>query len=471
MTDKKTKIICTIGPSSWDPKTLRQLAENGMNVARLNMSHGSHEEKADQIKLIRQISEDLGKPIAIIADLQGPKMRLGEMEGTKDIRKGDKISLSLSPIEDELPIQFDISPFVKKNQRIFLNDGLVEVKVTGIRGKIVDVVAQNNGWVSSHKGVNIPDTNLRNASFTPKDQEDLFFALKEGVEYINLSFVQTVKDLEKPRELIKRHTGGNKPKVIVKIEKSEAIVNLEEIIKAADAIMVARGDLAIETDAAEVPVMQQKMIRLCRQYQKPVIVATQMLESMTENPRPTRAETSDVANAVLDQVDGVMLSAESASGKYPVEAVRIMNEVIDSVEAHPDYKNYIKINWEHLASSDLAFNAIVSSAASIAYRVRAKLIVVATATGKTAQLLSSFRPDSQIIAITHNKQTSNQLSLVWGVRSIVVQALKNEDTFWKKAIEELKREEFAQKGDQIVLVSGTTMGLAGGTNEIQIVTV
>src|SRR5581483_2639597 len=397
---KRTKIVCTIGPSSWDYKTLKELARSGMDVARLNFSHGSYEEKGQQIKFIRQISQELDKPLAIMADLQGPKIRLGEIDGIREIKKGEKIKLSLNPVADELPMQFDLSPFVKKGQRIFLNDGLVELIVTGQSGRTIETLAQNSGVVSSHKGVNIPDTNLKGAAFTEKDQEDAEFALKAGVDYIAISFIQNADDLQPVRKLIKKAKA--RTQVIVKVEKAEAIKNLEEIIQKTDAVMVARGDLALETAAAEVPIFQQKIIRLSRQNKKPVIVATQMLESMIENPRPTRAEVSDVANAVLDQVDAVMLSAESASGKYPVEAVQVMHEVINSVEHNVEYKHYIKINWDQVSQEELPFNAIASSAASLSYRLGAKLIVSATATGNSAKRLASFRPGPSIVAVTHD---------------------------------------------------------------------
>ncbi len=475
MLNKRTKIVCTIGPASWDYPVMKKLAQEGMNIVRLNMSHGTHEEKHKQIEQVRKISKELGKPLAIIADLQGPKLRLGkfgeETEGNDpkmEIKKGQVFRLSIVPQEDEIPMQFDLSPFVKKDHRIYLNDGLVEVVVTKVLGKTIEVKAQNDGFISSNKGVNIPDTNLKGMAFTDKDFRDAEFALKEDVDYIALSFVQNPEDLSRLKEMIKK--AKSKIQIISKIEKNEAILNLEAIVKATDAIMVARGDLGIETSAAQVPILQQKMVKLCRQYQKPVIVATQMLESMTENPRPTRAEASDVANAVLDQVDAVMLSAESASGKYPVESVRTMKEIILNVEENPDYKNYIKINWENISGENLSLNAIVSSAASISYRIKAKAIVVATTTGKTARLLSSFRPDAQIIAVSHDEQTRNQMSLVWGAYSIVVKPSENFETFLKNMTQKVEELGMAKKGDKVVFVIGRKIGIAGTTDTIKVAT-
>lgn len=466
---KKTKIVATIGPASWDYKTLKLLAENGMNVARLNFSHGTHEEKGEQIRYIRKISEELGQPITIIADLQGPKMRLGSFEGIREIKKDETIRLSLNPLDDELPIQFDLSPYVKKSQRIFLNDGLIELKVLAVTGKVIKTQAQNAGVVSSHKAVNIPDTRLKGGVITDKDYSDAKFALSEKVDYLALSFIQVAEDLDPIRELIKKEK--SKAQIISKMETRDATLHMEEIIKASDAIMVARGDLAVETAASEVPILQQKMTRLCRQYQKPVIIATQMLESMVENPRPTRAEASDVANAVLDQVDAVMLSAESANGKYPVETVKTMTDIIISVEENPDYKNYIKINWENILPENLAFSAIASSAAALSYHVGAKTIAVSTTTGRTVKLLASFRPGSEIIALTYDEVTRSQLNLVWGTLPVIVKPSSHFADFLKEVLSWMNKLKIAKKGDKVVVVTGSSIGATGSTDTIKLVTI
>lgn len=469
MVIKKTKIICTIGPSSWDFDTLKALAEAGMNVARLNFSHGTHDEKREQIKFLRQISEKLNKPIMIMADLSGPKLRLGEISGVRKIEKGETLNLTLNPASDEeIPIQFDLSPYVKKDQRIYLNDGLVELKVLEVRNKVIVAQAQNNGEISSHKGVNIPDTYLKDASFTSKDFEDAEFALSEDVDYLALSFVQRPDDLDKPRELIQKHQ--SRTKIMVKIEKKEAVENLEEIILRSDAVMVARGDLAIEIPASKVPIVQQKTIRIARQHHKPVVIATQMLESMIENPRPTRAEVSDVANAVLDQVDAVMLSAESANGKYPVEAVTTMKEVILSVEENPDYKHSIYINWEKFSQEDLHFNAITSAASNLAFNAHAEAVVVGTKTGRTAHMLSAFRPTSEIIAVVHDIKTYNQLALVWGVYATIIDPGEDIDTFLERIHQRLEELDILKKGDRVVMITGETAGVAGQTSTIRLVT-
>lgn len=466
---RKTKIVCTIGPSSWDEASMKRLAKAGMDVVRLNMSHGSHEEKANQIKQARRISAELNKPLAVFADLQGPKLRLGIIDGIKKITTGEVLEISVAPEDQELPIQFDLSPYVKKGDRLFLNDGLIAVEIIDVKGKTLVGKALNSGVVSSNKGVNVPDTNLGGASFTKKDHEDAIFALKAGVDYIALSFVQTVEDIKPVRKLIAEY--NPKVKIIVKVEKKEAIENIEAIVREADAVMVARGDLAIETNNAQVPIYQERIVNLCRQYRKPVIVATQMLESMTENPRPTRAEVSDVANAVLDKVDAVMLSAESASGKYPVESVEQMRKIIESVESHPDYQHEIKMLWDNLTSEEREFLAIATAAASLGERVGAKAVVTGTATGRTAKFTSAFRPAAKIIAITHDEITKNQLALVWGVEPLVVRPTVNFNLFFEHVIDEVATGHGLKKGDKIVIVIGTTAGVTGTTNTIKVATV
>lgn len=476
MFDKKTKIVCTIGPASWDPEILEKLAVAGMDIARLNFSHGSHEEKGKTIQDVRGISMRIGKRLAVMADLQGPKIRLGKIEGEqkegerdskKNLKKGEIIFISTEPTGDELPIQFDLSPYLELGHRILFNDGLVAGKVLSIKGKSIEVEVLNDGYVSSHKGVNVPDTTLPGASLPPKDLADAEFALKAGVEYLAISFVQSVQDVREAKELIKKYSPQTK--LVVKLEKPQAVVVLEDIVKETDVMMVARGDLAIETRAADVPLIQQEIIRLCRQYQKPVIVATQMLESMIDNPRPTRAEVSDVANAVLTEVDAVMLSGESANGKYPVETVETMADVIRTVESNPAYKKYIKINWENITAENLSLNAIISSAASLAYRIEAKYIIAVTATGRTAKWVSSFRPSSKILAIAHDELTANQLAMVWGVEALNIQSTKEEESFVSRIVSEIKKLDHVNPGDKAVMVFGSNIGSDSDANSIKII--
>jgi pyruvate kinase len=467
MYHKKTKIVATLGPASWNEDVLGEMIDAGLNVARLNFSHGSFEEKKTQIDLIRKLSKEKNVPVAILADLPGPKLRLGIFEGIVNIEKNQEVILSTEEKEGVLPLQYDFSDSIKTNDRVYLNDGLIALIVTKIHGKDIYCTALNNGWVSSKKGVNLPDTVISGAAFEQKDQESAEFALSQGVDFIALSFVQSADDVTKARALITEKKSATK--IIVKIEKPEAVRNLESIIRAADGVMVARGDLAIETSAAEVPLIQQKITKLARHLQKPVIVATQMLESMIENPRPTRAEASDVANAVLSQVDAVMLSAESASGKYPVDAVATMSEIITTVEKNPEFRRYIKLNWETIEGETLRDNAIAASSASLAYRLQAKALAVGTVTGKTAGLISSFRPDCLIVAMANDETVCRQLSLWWGVHAEQVNATAKTKNFAKLMKETLLSQELAEEGDRAVLVWGAQIGVSGTTESIRVV--
>lgn len=466
---KRTKIIATIGPASSSPDTIKALIKAGLNVARLNFSHGTNQERKEQIRNIRDAAKEFDTPVAIMADLQGPKLRLGMFDGIRNIKKGDVISFSTTPSQQDIPIQFDLTPYVSPGERIFANDGMVELKIMAVKGKTLYAQAQNDGTLSSNKGINIPDTEIKTPSFTTKDKADLDFALNEGVDFVALSFVRLADDLKIVRKIIEKHK--SQAQIIAKIEKRKAVENLDEIIDTADIVMIARGDLGIEMKASEVPVTQQKIINLARQLQKPVIVATQMLESMIQNPRPTRAETSDVANAVLNQVDAVMLSAETALGKYPIETVKTMTEIILSVEEQADYKTLIQINWQNIPASLKLVSALVSAAANVAYRINAKTIVTATSTGRTARILASFRPEAQIIATTHYKQVQNQLQLVWGIKCFKVEFTKDYNTFWKQIIDSIVKNKVVTKGDRVIIVSGSLLGVSGKTDTIKVVTI
>lgn len=338
MEQKRTKIIATIGPASSSRRVIRALIKAGLNIARLNFSHGTYEEKKEQIKNLRKIAKELKTEVSIMADLQGPKLRLGEFDEIKSVKKGNKFFLSIEPAEKEIPTQFDLSPHVYKGERIFIADGLIEFIVLEVKGRVLKVQAQNDGVISSKKGINIPDSAINNAVFTEKDEADLIFALKAGVDMVALSLIQTVKDMKKAKDIISK--SKSRIKIVAKIEKKMAVENLEEIMKASDMVMVARGDLGVETKAVHVPLIQQKILNLGKELKKPVIVATHMLESMILNPRPTRAEVSDIANAVFDRADALMLSGETALGKYPVEAVKIMHEIIVATEEHQNSKHF-----------------------------------------------------------------------------------------------------------------------------------
>lgn len=467
---KKTKIIATIGPASSSPQIIRGLIKAGLNVVRLNFSHGTHQERKEQIQTIRTISKQLNRPIAIMADLQGSKFRLGSFEGIKYVKKGEVVVFSSNINSNgEIPIQFDLAPFISKGERIYVNDGLVEFKVVEKSNGSIKAQAQNEGSFSANKGVNVPDTFIKNTSFTKKDQKDLEFALSQGVDFVALSYVQSVNDLKLPKEIIKKM--ASQAGIVSKIEKKMAVENLEEIIKQSDVVMVARGDLGIEIKASQVPIVQQRIISLARQFQKSVIIATQCLESMIENPRPTRAETSDVANAVLSQVDAVMLSAETASGKYPVETVKTMNEIIHSVEDNVEFHSSIQINWQNIPQESILVSALVSEATTLANRIKAKAIVVATSTGSTAKILASFRPQGRIVATTYNPKVQTQLQMVWGIECLILKATNSYNSFWKQIIGSIKKNKIVNKGDKVVIVSGSLVGVSGKTDTIKVVTI
>lgn len=462
---KRTKIVATIGPASQNEKVLKDLILSGVNVCRLNFSHGNLIQKKEAIDMIRKVSSKLKISVAILADLPGPKIRLGEIDGVFKIKKGDVLTFGMSG-QTHLPIQFDFTKDVQEGQKMYLNDALIALTIIKAKDGVVTAKALNNGWVTSRKGINLPETVFKSNTFTKEDRESSIFAIKENCDFIAISFVQSSKDVAPLRELLNKM--NSKIKIISKIETPYAVANIEDLVRDSDAIMIARGDLAIETSPAEVPLIQQKIIVLSRQYQKPVIVATQMLESMIDNPRPTRAEASDVANAVLSQVDAVMLSAESASGNFPVETVKTMSSIIEAVEANPEYKRYIKINWEKLNLNDIGFNAIVSSSASLAFRLKAPIIGVGTVTGKIARQLSSFRPSSEIIAYTHDETIARQLHLSWGVISVVIDDKFESQTFDKVMIENIKKNKFSRKGNTAVLVWGSKIGTSGTTDTIRV---
>lgn len=364
MQRKRTKIVCTIGPSSQAISRLTMLMKSGMNAARLNLSHATHADHKRLIKHVRQAEKKTGSWVPIIADLQGPKIRLGSLpkEGV-EVKTGEMMQFDTSFKEYKngvFPVTLkNLHSQVKKKERILIDDGLVEVEVQGVSKTRIKTKVINGGMLSSHKGMNFPDTKLKVSALTKKDKEDAVFALSQGVEWMALSFVKNASDVRMLKKIIDTHTpkGEKKPRIIVKIEKHEAIVNFKEILEEADGVMIARGDLGIEIPAEEVPVRQKELIQACRVAGKPVIVATQMLDSMIRNPRPTRAEVSDVANAVFDHTDAVMLSGESATGKYPVEAVRIMTKIIDEAEQSP-YDDVPIVNSENLSPPLAVSNAV-----------------------------------------------------------------------------------------------------------------
>ncbi len=457
MLHKRTKIVCTLGPASSDLVTLEKMIRAGMNVARLNFSHGTYPQFEKIIKNIRQLSKKLDTPIAILQDLQGPKIRIGEMpENGVEIKANEEIILSTNhdkfSTKKEIkifPVQYrELHEDVTKNDLILIDDGLIEVKVTKVEGTSIHAIAQTDGIIKSRKGINVPTASLAADPLTSKDLQDLAFGIKHDVDYVALSFVREASDIIRLKKILRDKKCA--AKVMAKIERHEAVKNLEDIVKVSDALMVARGDLGIEIPAENVPIVQKRTILLANIYGKPVITATHMLNSMIENPRATRAEISDAANAVFDHSDALMLSNETAVGKYPVEAVETLARV-----AHATEENLEK--YEHLLPFKIKkFDLPISSATclnatKLAVDINADFIVAISLSGYTAQHIAKHRIYKPIITFTNSEKVRNQLALVWGLNHIFVKKMN-----FKNASQEvaqfLRTEKIAKKGQEVVTV-------------------
>jgi pyruvate kinase len=460
---RKAKIVCTIGPATSSETMLRELMRLGMDVARLNFSHGTHHEHARMIERLRRAAEKEDRSICILQDLQGPKMRTGRLKNRTPVALKKGARLRLTPrdvpgtaevISTTLPLAREVQP----GSRILLADGLIELRVRTVEGDEVECEVVNGGLLGEHKGINLPGTVVSVPSLTQKDKKDLAFGLKHGVDMVALSFVRTAADVIEAKRLIAAH-GGNVP-VIAKLEKPQAIDHLEEILEAADGVMVARGDLGVEMPPEKVPVIQKRIIRRAADWRKPVITATQMLESMVENPRPTRAEASDVANAIFDGTDAVMLSAETAVGKYPRETVTIMAKIIVEAESSID------AGWPHRRRRDRRLSiaeTICEAVAHAALDLDIRAIAVFTETGNTARLISKYRPQSQAYAFTVFPQTCNRVNLFWGVHPVLTDAARSAEEMVRGAERELLARNAVAAGDVIAVVAGTQMA-SGSTN-------
>lgn len=458
---KRTKIIATLGPATNSYESVLDLLKAGANGIRLNFSHGTHEERTQQIKWIRKASRAAGKPVAIIQDLQGPKIRLGDFEGVINIKKGDTYSFAYqSEYESSghIPTQYDLSDKVKRGERLYLYDGKVRMTVTTVRGGVVRAEAENEGILIKRKGMNLPDTDFAGDIITAKDKADLVYGSAQDIDYVALSFVQAAEDIDALRRTLR--SMNSSAKIIAKVETKAAVDNIEEIVQASDVVMIARGDLAVETPAESVPVVQRRIIGLGLQYRTPTIVATHMLASMTEVPEPTRAEVSDVATAVIVGADCVMLSDETASGRYPLQAVEIMKKVILYTETHSPLTVSFPGNEEH--SRQVAIStAILSLAESIA----AKAIVAETKSGATALQVAALRSGIPTIAVTSDSRVAQQLAIIYGVKSYVRPVDKLAAT---KLTNWLRQNKVLKKGDVVVTASGKYPGVVGTTDTIKV---
>jgi len=463
MISRHSKIVCTIGPVTRTPRMIRKLIDAGMDVARLNFSHGTHEEHAENVAALREAAMLMKKPIAILADLQGPKIRTGALAGGGSValRTGQKFVITTAKVlGDSTRVNTTFRPLpheVKTGDRILLSDGLIELRVERVRGHEVQCHVVNGGILGEHKGINLPGVQLHVPALTEKDRVDLRFALKQGVDYIAVSFVRRAEDVVLAKSLIRR--AKKDTPVIAKLEKPEAIENLEEILRASDGVMVARGDLGVEMNPERVPVVQKNIIARAREFRRPVITATQMLESMTENPRPTRAEASDVANAIFDGSDAVMLSAETATGRYPVEAVSMMARIIE--QAEESIHEYPRpATQERLKVPETVAELVCHASREL----HMKLIAVFTHSGFTARLVSRYRPLVPIVAFSPEAHTRRRMALLWGVTSRSISDIKKIDGLAMIAEKRLMEERPVRKGDVIGIVAGTPMGIRGTTN-------
>ena len=461
---RHSKIVCTIGPATHTPRMIRRLIQAGMDVARLNFSHGTHEMHAQSIAMLHGAAAELGKTVGILADLQGPKIRTGPLAGggTVILRSGQQFTITTAKIlGDSTRVNTIFRPLpheVKPGDRILLSDGLIELRVEKVSGQEVITRVINGGALGEHKGINLPGVKLRVPALTDKDRQDLRFALAHGVDYIAVSFVRRPEDVLLAKSLIRR-AKENTP-VIAKLEKPEAIENLEEILRVSDGVMVARGDLGVEMNPERVPVVQKNIIARAREFRRPVITATQMLESMTQNPRPTRAEASDVANAIFDGSDAVMLSAETASGCYPIEAVSMMARIIEEAEASIQEYPRPNTTLERLKVAETVAELVCHASREL----HMKLIAVFTHSGFTARLVSRYRPLVPIVAFSPEAATRRRMSLLWGVTSRHIPDIKKIEGLAVIAEKHLVEERLVKKGDVIGIVAGTPMGIRGSTN-------
>jgi pyruvate kinase len=463
----KTKIVCTLGPASATPDTIRQLMESGLNVARINFSHGTHEQHTTTIRMVRDVAKSLNRPVAILGDLQGPRIRIGDLKAPILLEDGADVRMAPEgeARDGELPVTYEqLAQDVHVGDRILINDGLLELVVLDVSAPRVTARVLHGGSLSSHKGINLPGVQVSAPSITEKDREDVAFAVQQDLEYLALSFVRKADDITQLRAMIPREM-----LVVAKIEKDSALDNIESIIKATDVVMVARGDLGVELPFEEVPFAQKRIISLCNRLGRPVITATQMLESMITHPRPTRAEASDVANAILDGTDAVMLSAETAAGQYPRLAVEAMNRIIHEIERHGRIQMREERRRAEMAySTEFAIAAASSAAVTM---LGAPCLIVFTKSGFSARVVASQRPQVPILVLTDIPRTYRHLALVWGVIPELVTHADTYEQMVRVALEAVRRRELARTGDRVVVTAGVPFDVPGTTNMIKVETV
>ncbi|WP_300276936.1 pyruvate kinase [Peptacetobacter sp.] len=466
---KRTKIVCTLGPASQSEEVLKELMINGLNVCRFNFSHGSHEEHKTRIDMVKKIREELNKPIAILLDTKGPEIRTGNFADPEVLlEEGSEFTITMDEVvgtKEICTVSYKgLADDVKEGDTILIDDGLVGLRVKSVENGNIKCIVENSGIVKNHKGVNVPGVKINLPAITPKDISDIEFGIKEGIDMIAASFVRKASDVLAIREILEKNNAGD-ILILSKIENQEGVENIDEILQVSDGIMVARGDLGVEIPTEEMPIVQKMIIKKCNELAKPVITATQMLDSMIRNPRPTRAEVTDVANAIYDGTDAIMLSGETAAGKYPIEAVKVMASIAKRIEQTLDYDKMLK---EKGTNNITVTDAISHATCTTAVDLNATAIITSTSSGYTAKMVSKFRPQAPIIAATNDEDVMRRLALTWGVYPIKSASAGNTDEVIEKSIEAAKKAGYIKNGELVVITAGVPVGVSGTTNLIKV---
>ena len=467
---RRTKIVCTLGPSTDKEDVLRNLMKNGMNVARMNFSHGTHEEQKARLDMIKKLREELNLPVAALLDTKGPEIRIGDVEGGKlELKPGQEFTLTTEEMlgtEKKVTITYkELYKDVEPGDSILIDDGLIGMEVVRIDESDIVCRVKNGGFISNHKGVNVPGVELNMSFVSPKDLADIVFAVEQGYDFIAASFTRTAEDIMEIRKILQEH-GGEKIHIIAKLENKQGVKNCEDILRVADGIMIARGDMGVEIPLEEVPVIQKELIRKAMHMGKPVITATQMLDSMMKNPRPTRAETSDVANAIYQGTSAIMLSGETAAGAYPIEAVQTMAKIAERTEQDIDYSREFKPR--KLAEAPDVTSAISHATCTTAADLKAAAIVAVSKSGRTVSRIAKYLPVCPIIGCTTDERVYRQLNLLWGVTPVVMKEANTADELFDHAVELAEQKGLIARGELVVIAAGVPVGLSGTTNMMKV---
>lgn len=467
---RKTKIVCTLGPATDSPEIMRELILAGMNIARFNFSHGTHEEHKKRLQLLRDTSAQLGIPVATLMDTKGPEIRLGNFKNHRaTLERGNLFILTSDEVEGDenrVSITFkELAGDLKPGDKVLLDDGLIELRVQAIEGTNIICRVQNGGDVSDKKGVNVPDIALSMPYISERDREDLIFAVGQDFDFIAASFVRTAQDIAEIRKILDEQ-GCDNIHIIAKIENAQGVANIDEILRLSSGVMVARGDMGVEIPFEDVPVIQKKLIKRAYNAGKFVITATQMLDSMMKNPRPTRAEATDVANAIYDGTSAIMLSGETAAGKYPVESVKTMATIARRAEDDIDYEKRF-YGQEYPAREDIT-NAISHATCTTAYDLGAAAIITVTSSGRTARMISRYRPLMPIIGCTYDEKVYRQMNMSWGVIPLMCQVKENTDELFEHAVQQAQKAGLVRSGDIVVITAGVPLGVSGTTNLLKV---